>query len=274
MNLLSPAEIMELYIGVGSKKSVRPASSLVALGALAGFIIGASGAAAATVSHAITNPSLARLISGLIFPFGLGIVLLLGAELFTGNSMMFIAAAAKRASVRGILRNWLCVYLGNFVGAAALAAACAFTGPLDHGGEALALHTIRVAAAKCTLPFGSALVLGILCNLLVCMGVLCGMASKDLAGRVMGAFLPVSFFVFGGFEHCVANMYIVPAGLFARLVPRYEIAAQAAEIGLSQLTWGRFIAANLLPVTIGNILGGLLISFLMWRCHVTAEKST
>ncbi|MDR0311823.1 MAG: formate/nitrite transporter family protein [Acidobacteriota bacterium] len=267
MNLRSPAEAMELYIGIGAKKTLRSSASLIVLGVLAGFLIGMSGVAAATVSYAIENPSLARLVSGMVFPFGLGIVLMTGAELWTGNSMMTVCVAAGRAKCRGMFRNWACVYAGNFAGAAALAAACAFAGQFDYGGGPLAVHTIQLAAFKCDMNFVSALILGFLCNILVCIAVIGGTAARDVIGRVAAVFLPISFFVIGGLEHCEANMYLISAGRFARLVPGYEAAALAAGVDLAPLTWGRFLYGNLLPVTLGNLLGGMAIAFLLWRCH-------
>ena len=271
---MNPSVLQDLiaqYPDVTAEKTARPAWKLFTLGALAGFLIGMSSAAAAAASHAIANPSAARLIAGLIFPFGLGIVLMLGAELFTGNCMMPAALPSRQVTVWQVLRHWLWVYLGNFAGGAALAAACVFAGPLDHGGGSLAIHTIRAAAHKCALPFGSAVVLGILCNLLVCTGVLCGSGSKTTAGRVLGAYLPVAFFVLAGFEHSVANMFIIPAGLLARLVPDYEALAQGAGVDVSALTWGRFLAGNLLPVTLGNAVGGAGLMFMLWGVYKTKK---
>lgn len=273
MNLLSPGEIMTLYTDIGARKAAMQAWRLLALGVVAGFVIGMGAAVTQTATHAIANPSLARVVSGLLFPFGLGIVMLLGAELFTGNCMMLASVMAGKATVGGILRNWALVYIGNFIGGTLLAAACVYGGMPDHGAGGLAVQMIRTAAFKCELSYWPAVVLGVLCNILVCMGLLCSLSAKDTAGRIMGAYLPVAFFVICGFEHSVANMYFIPAGLLARLVPRYEELALQAGVSLESLTWSRFLLSNLVPVTLGNILGGAGLAALLWKSHV-ANKQT
>ncbi|MDR0585370.1 MAG: formate/nitrite transporter family protein, partial [Treponema sp.] len=143
----------------------------------------------------------------------------------------------------------------------------------NYSANALAAFTIRVASAKCALPFANALVSGIFCNLLVCIGVFLALASKDVPGRFMGTYLPVCFFVICGFEHSVANMYYIPAGLMALQVPAY--AAKAAELGVitAALTWGGFFTVNLVPVTLGNIVGGGAFACLMWFCHLYKPKA-
>ena len=145
------------------------------------------------------------------------------------------------------------------LGAVMLASAIVYCGQLDLSGGALAVHTIRTAAAKCAIPFGKAVVLGILCNVLVCAGVMCSLCGKGLAGRAIGAFVPVSFFVIGGFEHCVANMYYIPAGLMAAHMQGAEGLSLSGMLG------------NLVPVTIGNIIGGCGFGALIWACHRTSK---
>ena len=220
-----------------------------------------------TAAHTIANVSAARIICGFLFPFGLIMVILTGAELFTGNCLISISVLERKASPGGMLRSWGLVYLGNFGGALALAAACVFCGQLDYSGGALAVYTVKTAAAKCALPFGNAVVLGVLCNILVCAGVMCSLCAKDVSGRAVGAFVPVCVFVLCGFEHCVANMYYVPAGIFALSVPRYARLTLEAGVDVSALTWGSFLLHNLLPVTLGNILGGAGLGALLWACH-------
>jgi formate/nitrite transporter len=272
MSLFSPAEIISNYADIGAKKASSPGWKLLLLGVLAGFLIGMGSAVTNTAAHAITNVSAARIICGLLFPFGLGIVMLVGAELFTGNCMIPVSVLAGKTGWGGLLKNWVCVYLGNFIGGVLLAAGCAFFGQLNYSDGGLAVYTIKVAAAKCVIPFGNGVVLGILCNLLVCLGVLCALSAKDASGKILGAYIPVAFFVICGFEHCVANMYYIPAGLFAAQVPRYAQLAAAAGVDISALTWGNFLVRNLVPVTIGNILGGATIGVLLWVCHVYVKK--
>jgi formate/nitrite transporter len=273
MNIFSPAEITANYADIGVKKCSSPVWKLLALGILAGFLIGMGGAVTNTAVHSITDVSTARVISGLLFPFGLGMVMLLGAELFTGNCMIPISVLEKKTSAGKMLRNWGIVYLGNFFGASLLAWGCAFFGQMDYSGGALTVYAIKLASAKCALPFQNALVLGIFCNILVCAGVLCALSAKDTISRLAGAYIPVAFFVICGFEHCVANMFYVPAGLFALQVPRYAALAAEAGINTETLTWGRFLLNNLPPVTLGNIAGGVSLGVLMWACNLRKGKT-
>ena len=273
MDKFSPAELTANYSAIGAKKASAPAWRMLLLGIPAGFLIGMGSAVANTAAHAIDNVSAARIICGLLFPFGLGMVILIGAELFTGNCLIVISALDRKASAAGMLKNWLLVYFGNAIGAMALAAGCVASGQLNYSGGALAAYTIKAAAAKCSLPFASAVIMGVLCNVLVCVGVLCALTARDTAGTIAGAFIPVAFFVICGFEHSIANMFSIPAGLFAAGVPAYSIKAAELGIDASALTWGGFVFKNLLPVTIGNIIGGAAVGALMWACHLRGQPS-
>ena len=272
MDLFTPAETAENYAQAGAAKTRSPAWRLLLLGVLAGFLIAMGGAVTNTAGHTIDNVGLMRVVSGLLFPFGLAMVVLTGAELFTGNTLITISVLDRRATVGGMLRNWALVYLGNTVGALLTAAGCVFSGQLDYSAGGLAVFTMKVAAGKCGLTFGHAVVLGVLCNVLVTLGVLLALSAKDLPGRVLGAYLPVAFFVICGFEHSIANLFYIPAGLFARSVPRYAALAAEAGLDLSVLTWGNFFLRNLLPVTLGNILGGGAVGGLFWACWLRKGK--
>lgn len=272
MGSLNPTELTHSYAEAGKKKAECFPSKMVILAILAGLLIAFSGAVTNTASHSIGNVSAARMISGLLFPFGLGMVMLLGAELFTGNCMIPISVLEKKTTIGKMLRNWAIVYSGNFAGALLLAAACAYFGQMDYSAGGLAVYTIKVAAGKCALSFSSGIVLGFFCNILVCTGVLCSLSAKDTGGRIFGAYIPVAVFVICGFEHCIANMYYIPAGLFAMNVPRYAQLAAEAGIDTSMLTWGNFFIRNLLPVTIGNILGGVSLGLTMWAAHLPKAK--
>lgn len=270
LGICSAPEIMENYTELGKKKAESPVWKMFLLGILAGVLIGLGAVAAGTAGHAVSNPGLARLVCGLIFPLGLGIVMLTGAELFTGNCMIVTSVLSGKTRVSGMLKSWLFVYLGNLGGSLLLAAAIASSGQLDLGGGELAVYVIKTAAAKCSLEFGSAVILGILCNVLVCLGVLCSLSAKDVAGRILGAYIPVALFIIGGFEHSVANMYYIPAGILANMNPEYSALAAEAGLNTANLTWGNFLSANLLPVTIGNMLGGVAVSVILWYCHTQA----
>ena len=262
--MLSPAEFVNFYALTGAKKSSNSGGKLCLSALLAGFFIAAGAVVANTAGHMLTNAGLSRVVCGLLFPFGLIMVIVTGAELFTGNCLITISLLEKKAALAGMIRNLVIVYAGNLAGAVLLALAVVYCGQLDLSGGALAVHTIRTAAGKCTIPFGKAVVLGILCNVLVCAGVMCSLCGKSLPGRAIGAFVPVSFFVIGGFEHCVANMYYIPAGLLA--LREYGQLAQEAGVDLSMLTVSNFLG-NLIPVTIGNIIGGCGFGALIWAVH-------
>lgn len=266
--MLSPAEFVPFYAQLGVKKCAAPLVKLFLAAVLAGFFIASGAVAASTASYGLANASVARVVSGLLFPFGLIMVILTGAELFTGNCMITISLLEKQAGLAGMVRNLAVVYGGNFVGAALLAVAVAYGGAFSNTD--LAVYALRTAANKCALPFGRAVVLGILCNVLVCAGVMCSLCGKSLPGRAIGAFVPVSFFVIGGFEHCVANMYYIPAGLLAAGVPRCAQLAQEAGVDLSALSWMGFLQ-NMIPVTVGNIIGGCGFGALIWATQRTTK---
>ena len=266
-SILSPGEVIQAYSAAGAKKCNKSALSAFLLAIIAGAMIAFAGAATNTAAHTASSVGAIRTICAVFFPFGLGMVVLMGAELFTGNCLIAISVLEKTATVSGMLRNWIIVYLGNFVGSLLVAAGCAYFGQLDFSAGGLAVFTMKLAAGKCALSFGNGVVLGIFCNVLVCLGVLLAMTAKDTTGKILGAFLPVALFVLCGFEHSIANMYYVPAGIFAKSIPAYAALAAEAGLDLSALTWGNFFLRNLLPVTIGNIIGGAGIGILLWRGH-------
>jgi formate/nitrite transporter len=265
----TPREVIGGYAdSLGKKKTETPAWRLFLLGIAAGFMIGFGAVASATATHAIQNPGLARLAAGLIFPLGLGMVMLTGSELFTGNTMIYVSVISKNASIPGLLKNWICVYLGNMAGSVLLAAGISYSGQLGLSGGAMAVYAIRTAALKCSINFGPAVVLGIFCNILVCLGVLCSLTARGATGRILGAYIPVVFFIIGGFEHCVANMYYIPAGIFAASNPGYAAMASEAGVNITALNLYNFLVTNLVPVTIGNIIGGAGIAAALWYAHV------
>lgn len=182
---------------------------------------------------------------------------------------MVTAAIDGQITWGRLFRNWGIVFLGNLVGAVALAACMAFFGQLNIGGGDLAVYTAKVAAAKNALPWMNAFVLGIFCNLMVCIAVYQANTAQDTAGKVLAIFFPIMGFVLAGFEHCVADMYYVPAGIFAYMNPAYTGLIDAAGINVALLNFGDFIFANLIPVTLGNIVGGVAVGLVMYACHGT-----
>nr|WP_326166870.1 formate/nitrite transporter family protein [uncultured Oscillibacter sp.] len=270
MHYLAPKGFLESYAAAGAAKTRKSAGKLLALAVLAGALIALGCAATNTAVHGMEDVGLARTVCGLLFPFGLCMVIVTGAELFTGNSLLVLCLLEGECTLSGLLRNWGIVYLGNFLGALLVAAGCVWSGQLDYSAGGLALHTIRLAAGKCALPFWNGLVLGIFCNVLVCLGVLLALSAQDAAGRLMGAFLPVCYFVLCGFEHCVANMYYITAGLLAIRDPQYLQLAQQAGVDLAPLTLGGLLG-DLLPVTLGNVLGGAGLAALLWYAHLKKD---
>lgn len=266
--LFLPPELTANYAAIGAKKTHLPAMTIFVLGILAGAVIGLAGVGANTAIHTITAVGLSRLINGVVFPAGLIMVVLLGGELFTGNSLIVISVLDRQATISGMLRNWVLAYLGNFTGCVLVAAGCAYCGQFNYSAGALAVTTAKIAVGKCALSFGNAFLLGIFCNLLVCVAVLLASSAKDVSGKVLGIFFPICLFVLCGFEHCIANLYYVPAGLFALQVPSYAAALAESGVDFSALTWGNFFLRNLLPVTLGNIVGGAGLAALLWYAYL------
>lgn len=260
-----PAQVTELMLAGMTGKSKLPVVKMFLLGILAGAFIAFGAEASSLAAHNVTQVGIQRLIMGCVFPVGLIMVVLLGTELFTGNCMMVAAVADKRVKFAMLLRNWIVVYLGNLVGAALIVLLVSATGQLGYSSNGLAVLTIKIAAAKTGLSFGAALAGGILCNVLVCVAVLLAMASKSIIGKIAGIWFPIMAFVLSGFEHSVANMYYIPAGIFASMNPAYAAAAQEAGVNMANLNALGFLG-NIVPVTLGNIVGGAAIALVMWFC--------
>lgn len=236
--MLTPAETCESFYAVGERKAGLPLGRMLVLAIFGGMFIALAGAASTWASMLVENPSIKRLIAGCVFPAGLAMVVLTGTELFTGNNLMTIALLEKRITLKGLLRNWCMVYLGNFIGAAFVAAAVVWGGVFA-GHESVLIS----AAVGKILPFGEAFLRGILCNILVSLGVLMAAVGRDAAGKVAALFFPVAAFIIAGYEHCVANMYYFTAGILA-----------GGELSLAEIILG-----SMIPITLGNITGGGLI---------------
>ena len=267
----APAQVAELMLVGMTGKSKLPLVKMFLLGILAGAFIAFGAEASSLAAHNVTQVGIQRLIMGCVFPVGLIMVVLLGTELFTGNCMMVAAVADKRVKLAMLLRNWIVVYLGNLIGAALIVLLVSATGQLGYSSNGLAVLTIKIAAAKTGLSFGAAFAGGILCNALVCIAVLLAMASKSIIGKIAGIWFPIMAFVLSGFEHSVANMYYIPAGIFASMNPAYAAAAQEAGVNMANLNALGFLG-NILPVTLGNIVGGAVIALVMWFCFARDKK--
>ena len=273
IDALLPAEIAEKAETVGVRKAQLDVISLVALGVLAGAFIALGAMFATTVlagADGVIPFGVGRLLAGIVFGLGLILVVLGGAELFTGNNLMVMAWAAGKLPLRDMLRAWVIVYIGNFIGAIGTALLVFLSGQYLAGHGAVAAVVLKIAADKTTLPFDHALFLGILCNVLVCLAVWLSFGARTTSDKVLAVLFPVSAFVAAGFEHSVANMYFIPLGLFAKAWGPADMWAQLASSAAAygDLTWLAFFR-SLVPVTIGNIIGGgVLVGGVYWFIYL------
>lgn len=252
-----PAEICKSFVGVAQAKATTRMGTLVPLGILAGAYI-ALGAIMFTI---ITNDlagfigdGLTRLIGGISFSLGLILVVLGGAELFTGNNMIMTGFLEKKVSGKQLLNNWFWVYLFNFVGSLLVVFLFYYSGIWKANGGAIGVRAVNIAAAKASLPWVEALFRGIFCNWLVCLAVWLANAGRDVIGKILAIMIPIAAFVAAGFEHSVANMYFVPMGL--ALVNQEALSGLLNPAVIQGLTMKAFFLNNLIPVTVGNIIGG------------------
>jgi formate transporter len=202
-----------------------------------------------------------------VFSLGLILVIVAGAEMFTGNNLIVMAWASRRVSTKRLLRNWTLVYLGNLVGALATTAILFESRQYEFGKGAVGVQTLTTAAAKTNLGFVQAIALGILCNALVCLAVWLCYSARSTADKVLAIVPPIAAFVAAGFEHSVANMFFIPMGLFVKASGFADGRTDVPD--LSHLTWSRFLLHKLLPVTIGNVIGGaLMVGGVYWFVYL------
>jgi formate/nitrite transporter len=255
----SPREIAEKVQLVGVTKARLPFVQTAMLGMIAGGFIGLGAlfytlvASDATLGFAAT-----RVLGGLVFSLGLILVVVAGAELFTGNNLMVMAWADRRVTTSELLRNWVVAYAANAVGAAGLAIVVYLANHGAMNGGAVATAYVKIAAAKTALPFAEAFFKGVLCNLLVCLAVWLALAGHSVVDKILAILFPITAFVAAGFEHSIANMYFLTLGLL-----------------LSDVSWSG-IAGNLVPVTLGNIVGGsgmvAAVYYLVYRQPTLADR--
>jgi len=272
----APVETTERFLETGVKKAGYSVLNTLLLGLLGGAFIAFASEGSNTAIHTIESVGLAKALAGALFATGLMLVVVAGAELFTGNMIMLVPLIEKRIGLGRLLRNWGLVYVGNFVGSVLIAALILWSGQLGFSHGLLGGFTIKVATYKVGLTFLQGFSMGILCNWLVCMAVWMAAASKDIVGKLFAIFFPIWLFITSGFEHSVANMYYIPAGLFAASNPTFV--AQAETLGvtaqaLAKLSWPGFLVNNLIPVTLGNIVGGgLFVGVIFWATHLRKTK--
>jgi formate transporter len=224
-----------------------------------------------TAGGSVLPYGVTRLLGGLAFSLGLILVVVAGAELFTGNNLIVMAWASGKVTILQLLQNWLLVYIGNLAGSVLTAYMMFLSGQYAFGKGAVGLQALTVANSKTGLGFFQAIMLGIFCNALVCLAVWLCMSARSTTDKILSIIMPISAFVAAGFEHSVANMYFIPLGLFVKAGASAgfwtDIGKTAADF--ANLTWGNFFLANLLPVTIGTILGGgVMVGMIYWFVYL------
>ena len=258
---LTPSEVVEVNIKAGEAKGNLPLFRMILLGILAGAFIAIGGEASNLAVHGIKDVGLARTLAGAIFPVGLMMIVLIGGELFTGNCMMIMAVLDKKTTWLKYGRNLLVVYFSNLLGALLVDFLLFFCGQWNYSNGGLGAYTIKVAYAKIGLEPLQGFTSGIMCNILVCVAVLMAISAKDIVGKIFAIFFPIWAFVISGFEHCVANMFYIPAGILASTNENYVAkaeelygitAAQAQTVNVAGMV------KNMVPVTLGNIVGGAI----------------
>ena len=260
--ILLPQQIVSSNMAAGKAKTRLSLLRMILLGILAGMFIACGASASSVAMHAVSNVGLARLTAGCIFPIGLMMIVFVGGELFTGDCLMVMGCLQGKYTMLSMAKVLVVVFFSNFIGAGVLAAMVSASGQFDYTGGMLGAFTIKVAMGKVGLSFGAAFISGILCNFFVCIAVLMAASAKDIVGKVWAIFFPILAFVVSGYEHCVANMYYIPAGIFALSNEGYVQAAETAygytAAQLEALNWGNMLVKNLVPVTLGNIVGGMV----------------
>ncbi|HPU00865.1 MAG TPA: formate/nitrite transporter family protein [Bacillota bacterium] len=265
-----PPDLAKTMVGVAEKKANTGMPSLMWLAILAGAYI-ALGAIMFTI---ITNDlatfigdGLTRLIGGISFSIGLILVILAGAELFTGNNLIFTGYLEKKVTGKQVLSNWFWVYLFNFVGSLIVVFLFYYSGIWKANGGAIGVRAVSIAASKASLPWVEALFRGIFCNWLVCLAVWLSNASRDVISKILSIMIPIAAFVAAGFEHSIANMYFIPMGLALKNHP--ALAGLLNPAAIEGLTLRGFFLNNLIPVTIGNLIGGVLfVATVYWTVYL------
>ncbi len=276
-----PPQIAQKVEDIGVKKGQLAIPQKFLLAVMAGAFI-AMGAIFCTtvvtgngVAGAIKLPfGVVKLLGGLVFSLGLILVIVAGAELFTGNNLLVMAVASKKLPVSKLLRNWVVVYLGNFAGSVLTAYVMYLTTQYRFADGALGMKAMGIANVKCGLEFIPALTRGILCNTLVCLAVWLCFSCRTTTDKIIAIIFPITAFVAAGFEHCVANMYFIPVGIFIRGDAPFW-ASQGVDVAqYADLTWANFFIKNLVPVTIGNIIGGtVFVGLIYWVIYCQPKRA-
>ncbi len=269
--MISPKEITARISEIAKAKASLSWLSSLVLAFLAGAFIAFAAQGSTLIAHDPPSFGLGRLLTGTVFATGLMLVVMAGGELFTGNSLMVVGLLDRAIRPRDLLRNWSVVYVGNFAGSLFMAFLMAWSGLWRLNGGKVGALVISIATSKVSLDFGQAFVRGVLCNWLVCLALWMAAGALSAAGKAVTIFFPIMLFVASGFEHSVANMYYVPAGILAMADPTLSAFASSSA---SAPTWGSFLWKNLLPVTLGNIAGGaIFVAVFYWIAFAYPSRS-
>jgi formate transporter FocA len=259
---------------VGVAKAHLGPFRMFALSVLAGAFIGLGAMFFTTATAGLAGVlpyGVVRVFGGVAFCLGLILVIGAGAELFTGNNLIVMAWASKKVTSSELLKNWIVVYMGNFVGSVLTAILVYWSKQYTFGSGANGLNALNIANNKSGLDFVQAVALGILCNSLVCLAVWLCIGGRSATDKILAIIFPITAFVAAGFEHSVANMYFVPMGLFIKngAGPAFWTSIGKTAADFSNLTWSNFLVGNLLPVTIGNIIGGgVMVGLIYWFIYL------
>lgn len=271
-SMLKPGEICSEVIEVYTKKAEYPLIKSIILGIMAGMFIAIGGFAASLASHSIQNVGVAKFVAGAVFPVGLILIVICGADLFTGSCLMVVPCAEKKVSIKRLFMNWGIIYLSNFIGALLFALLIHATKVLDSNNYMFGGYVLKTAINKTSLTFGQSLSSGILCNILVSVAVWISFSAKDIAGKAIAIWFPIMAFIVGGFEHCVANMYYFTIALLNKNNENYIKAYNLSPEKLAHLTF-KGVIENIIPVTLGNIIGGgIIIGLGFWLAYRYTDK--
>lgn len=260
-NCRDSKEITVGYLNAGIEKSHKGPRRLLVLGILAGMFIAFGASSSMVACHAVENYGLAKLVAGCVFPVGLMLIIMVGGELFTGDCLMVMGSWHKDYDRMVVIKKLAIIWISNFIGAMVVVMIVSLSGQQDMSYGLLGAYTIKVAYGKVTLTFLQAFMSGIGCNIIVCAAMLMAYSATDTTGKLMAAFFSIMAFVVSGFEHCVANMYYIPAGIIALMNDTYkEQAMETYHLTAEQLDLVSLqgLFENLIPVTLGNIVGGML----------------
>ncbi|MCU9814890.1 formate/nitrite transporter family protein [Paraclostridium sp. AKS73] len=251
-SFLTPIQIANATVESGIKKSKLSTKKSLLLGILAGLFIGLGALGNILISQTIKDPGLAKFAGASIFPIGLMLVVVCGAELFTGNNLMSMAVMDKKITIKEMIRNWVLVYIANFIGAIILVAFIYFSDTLVKDA---AIKSMNIAQSKAILGFTSAFLKGVMCNIIVVLAVWFATAGKDIVSKIFACWFPIMLFVLCGFEHSIANMFFIPMGMVL-----------GADVSILQLIF------NLIAVTLGNIVGGaIIVPYIYYNCYLKED---